>query len=262
MKIKLNYILVFIVSILFYNCEVDNYAPPKAILQGKLMVGDKPLQTQEGYMFELWQPQYTNPNKINVHINQDGEFNALLFDGYYEIIPGGESLNAPWIWSGWENTTAEGIPDTIAFNLSGEKALEVQVIPYYEFKTISFSFEDNYLIAAVEIEKLVNDTDIPDGENATKVLGVALNIGLNVTYDPSSPIASKRGSVNRPVDISSPLELKIDMAKYYSSTYTASNYRKYLFARLSIKTNKSNDVLLFSNVIKVDIPDEVYNLYH
>ena len=259
MRNRVIYIVLIIITLGVNACEIDNYSPPSATFSGRLLNGDKPLYTEAGYMFELWEREkYEDVDKIGVHINQEGEFQSLLFKGKYQFVPNGEFANVPWLWEGWEKVTEDGAADTITVEINGPKKLDIQVRPFFDFSNINFRFDEDILVASYNLSKLVEDAEVPGGSAATRITQVTIHVSPNVFYDVNGLKASSRS-----VDLDEINEVSFAngttslLSDYYAYV---NNRRQYLYARLSVRT-RATSILIFSDIYKVEVPEEVYQKY-
>ena len=63
------------------------------------------------------------------------------------------------------------------------------------------------------------------------------------------------------VSLDETMNLSIPLSSYYSDSYFKNNYRKYIFVRLAMLLKKQSGYYLYSDVYRVDIPDEVYQKF-
>ena len=105
------YILLFVIVVFTAtSCGLDNYDAPQSRLHGKITYNGQTLGlrgTGEAVRLQLYQDGYQLHDNIQVYVDQNGTFEALLFDGEYKLVT--RDRNGPWV-----NTR-----DTIVVNLKG-----------------------------------------------------------------------------------------------------------------------------------------------
>ena len=220
--------LLFLVAF-FGACGIDNYEPPESQLQGKLVYQGEPIHVQSNSVtFELWQSGFGKMTPIEVTVDQDGSYSAMLFDGDYKlIIPGGQG---PFISSA--NT------DSLSVQLRGDMTFDIEVTPFYAIQNPEFSIADSTVTATCALEKVITD------ENAKSIASIELYI-------------SKTQFVNRGTSISSQTINGGDIADLNNITLSAQipeliPSQSYVFARIGIKMNNVED-MLFSAVKKLQL---------
>ena len=240
------------ISLFFFSaCSTDNYDGPETMFTGRLLVVNEPLHiyenpTQEESMFQLYQDGYDKHTAIYVHVNQNGEFSARLFNGEYKMIP--VSQKYLWEWTGWENKKEDGSPDTIRFTLKGNKQMDIQVTPFFKFKNVSARIDGENVTADFQVEQLNSDYEVST---------VYLMANVNRYFGKLSDL---RKSTTK-VSLDETMNLSIPLSSYYSDSYFKNNYRKYIFVRLAMLLKKQSGYYLYSDVYRVDIPDEVYQKF-
>jgi hypothetical protein len=121
--------------------EVDNMDPPTSLLSGRVIATDgEPVGVRipsNTAQLLLWQTDWDveNPNRIEtsipVHLDTSGEFNALLYDGEYEI----EVVNGA---GPWQNLTTR---PTLTVN--GATSFDLEVEPYYTIDEEVITYDPN-----------------------------------------------------------------------------------------------------------------------
>lgn len=100
--------------------ELDNYDAPESTIAGRVVYQGQPIGVaNRTVQLELWEPGFELNQKIPVHVNFDGTFQARVFDGNYELnlLPG----NGPWADD----------PTRIPLQVRGRVDIDVQVTPYF-----------------------------------------------------------------------------------------------------------------------------------
>ncbi|UOQ69800.1 DUF3823 domain-containing protein [Hymenobacter volaticus] len=142
---------------LFMGCAKDNVEPPSSTLTGRIVYQDQVLGLRSNgstdlgnqtTMLELWQRGYQLFTKIPVFVNQDGTFQAKLFDGNYKLVR--SRGNGPWV----DNT------DSIDVQVRGNTVIDVPVTPYFTVTDAAFQRSGNTLTATCRVNRIVAGKDI------------------------------------------------------------------------------------------------------
>lgn len=118
----------------------DNYDPPDSLLTGRVVYQGTPIGVRSnGVELELWQPSYELNEKIRIHVDQDGSFSAMLFDGDYKLnlLTG----NGPWVDS----------PDTTFIKVRGGTEVEFPVTPYYTVENLALQHAGGAVSATFDV---------------------------------------------------------------------------------------------------------------
>ncbi|MDZ7691160.1 MAG: DUF3823 domain-containing protein [Balneolaceae bacterium] len=150
---KIQYIVWLLPLVLFTACSLnnyDNYDEPESRLQGAFLhEGDSVRVSYDNVTFELWQSGFGAESPINVTVDQNGSYSAVLFDGNYRlVVPPGQG---PFIGSG----IGEGGSDTLDVELRGDQQLDIEIMPYYMIRNSQFSNSGNTVSANFEVEQIV-----------------------------------------------------------------------------------------------------------
>ena len=164
---------LLLLSIGLTACQKDNFAPPKATFEGRLVYKGDPILVQTANItdvnnvtdfpvfLELWQAAYGNRSSIRIPVKQDGSFSSLLFDGNYKlIVPNGRG---PFLWK----QTATNTPDSLDINIQGSKTMDIEVIPYYMLRSPQFTIAGRKITGTVNLEKVI--TDAVNGKTVERV---------------------------------------------------------------------------------------------
>jgi len=231
MKIKVCYIIWFALSLGLASCELDNYEAPDSSLKGRIVYNGEPINV--GYdqvYFELWEPGWQEKTPINVVVDQDGSFSALLFNANYKlIIPASQG---PFISNPNDATQS----DTIQVDLNGNQTLDIEVTPYYMIRNPLISGAGRTVSATFGLEKIINDANAKDVEQ------VSLYVNKTFFVDLGNNIAST--NVNG-VDITdmNNIGLSVDVPAITPA-------QNYIYARVGVKISGVED-MLYSPVEKV-----------
>jgi len=145
------YIIFFIVLVLVYSCEIDNYDAPNAELHGTFIDAEtnEPVQSEivQGAVIQIiehgWVQNQTNITQTLV-VKNDGTYrNSMIFPGEYKIsaVQGNFQPIAPI--------------DT--FEIKGSTKLDFVVTPYLRIKDASIVRNENIVTATFKIEKTTSD---------------------------------------------------------------------------------------------------------
>ncbi|KOH45489.1 DUF3823 domain-containing protein [Sunxiuqinia dokdonensis] len=231
-KIKLIILLGVVVGFLT-SCEWDNYDAPGSMLQGNIVYNGEAINVSyNDVIFELWEPGWQLDIPIDVTVDQDGSYSALLFNGTYKlIIP---SAQGPWR----NNVNSTTGSDTVLVNLNGDMNLDIEVEPYYMIRNAQFSASGRDVTATFQAEKIITDAGARDIER------VNLYIGKTQFVDFRGPVASAEIGGG---DIANPSAISMT-ATVPSLTPT----QNYVYARVGLKIAGIED-MVFSSVQKIDL---------
>lgn len=234
MKIKVCYIIWFALSLGLASCELDNYEAPDSSLKGRIVYNGEPINV--GYnevYFELWEPGWQEKTPINVAVDQDGSYSALLFNATYKlIIPASQG---PFM-SHLNDATQS---DTILVNLNGNQTLDIEVTPYYMIRNPQFSSSGRTVSVTFGLEKIINDANAKDVERVSLYVNKTFFVGLGA-YN----IAAKDLNGGDIMDMNN-ISLNVD-APAITPT------QNYVYARIGVKLSGVED-MLFSPVEKVGL---------
>ncbi len=231
-KIKL-IILLGIVAGFLPSCEWDNYDGPESMLQGNIVYNDESINVSyNDVIFQLWEPGWQLDIPIDVTVDQDGSFSALLFDGTYKLIV--PSAQGPWR-NKLNSTTGS---DTILVNLNGDMNLDIEVEPYYMIRNAQFSASGRDVTATFQAEKIITDAGARDIER------VNLYIGKTQFVDFRGPVARAEIGGGDIIDPGA-----ISMTATVPALTPPKNY---VYARVGIKIAGVED-MIFSSVQKIDL---------
>jgi len=232
MKLQL-IIILGILSSFLYSCGLDNYDAPGSVLEGRLVYNGEPINVSyNDVTFQLWEPGWQKKAEINVAVDQDGSYSALLFNANYKlIIP---SNQGPFR----SKPNAESASDTILVNLSGNKVLDIEVEPYYMIRNPLFTVAGRVVTGTFKADKIIT------GVNAKNIEEVAIYVNKTMFVDFRSNVAATTlaGSA-----ITDPNIISLS-----TSVPTLVPTQTYVFVRIGLKIQGIED-LIFSPIVKVNL---------
>lgn len=217
------FVIIWIVTVVFTSCGLDNYDAPQSTLSGKITYNGEALGlrgTGEAVRLQLYQDGYELRDNISVYVKQDGTFQALLFDGEYKLVT--RNQNGPWV-----NTR-----DTIVVNLKGSAQVDVQVTPYFTISGESLKLNGSTLNATFNVNQIVSTAEIDY---------VLLLVSKTSFVDDVSYIARKDFKELK----AGALDLSFDMSG--NSNFTSA---KSLYARVGVRTVGA-DQAIYSKVVQL-----------
>ena len=227
-----NYIVFAAVLCLASACALDNYDAPGQRLTGRLVFNETPINLGKGQVrIQLWESGWQLKKSIDVAVEPDGSFAALLYNGDYKmVIPRGLG---PFV----NSTNSETASDTILLTLRGSQSMDIEVTPYYLINAASFSSNGTTASSTFSVQKIINDANAKDIERVT--------LYLNKTQFVSNGSSLKEISVNGGdiVDLSN-INLSVDLP----SITPAQNY---VYGRVGLKVTGIEN-MIFSPVQRID----------
>lgn len=247
-KRNIFYYMAFIVAFaaMTSSCQKDNFEPPKDQFTGHLVYKGEPIQVkntgdgQGAVYFELWQKGFGKSGAINVYLNQDGSFSALLFNGDYQlVIP---PAQGPFISLTNEKTNS----DTIPVQINGSKSMDIEVLPYYMFGKSAFSIgADSVVKITTSIKQIIKD------DRARDIESVNLYVNRTSFVDEDNNIASGGISGGDITDLNS-IALTAKVPEDISGGNIGVPDQDYFYARVGIKIAGVED-RIFTEVVKVQM---------
>lgn len=234
MKMKFQYILWLLPAVFFTACEKDNYAPPKSKFTGAITYkGDTIRVASRQVNFELWQSGFGKMTPINVSVDQNGIFSALLFEGDYKLdFPSGQG---PFMSDKIDPKTGA---DTMAIHIKGNTSQNIEVMPYYMIRNPQFSLSENKVTATCKLEKIITDA------NAKNVDNVTLYINKTYFVDNNNNIAT--ASINGS-DITDMNDVSL-----HAEIPDMTPVQNYVFVRIGLKIANVED-RIFSPIMKIEL---------
>lgn len=167
MKAKF-YIFICSAILLVTSCSLDNFDEPDAMFSGNIVYDGEAIPVARNQVrFQLWQPGYALTAPIDVAIAQDGSYSSRLFTGDYKLsfVPGQGPFRTP--------------SDTLFFELSGERAMDLEVIPYHMIRNPQFSYTAGTVNASCSVEQIITGADARAVERVTLVINRTLFVDAN-----------------------------------------------------------------------------------
>lgn len=233
MKIKLQYVICFLTGmILLASCKYDNYSPPSSRFTGAIMYKNDSINVSyNDVTFQLWQSGFGKLTPINVTVDQNGSFSALLFNGDYQLIfPAGQG---PFI----SLINAKTNSDTIPVHIQGNTNLEIQVLPYYMIMDPQFSVSDSTVHATCKLEKIITDSLAQDIQSVSLYLSKTL-------FDDSRTSVSTTNINGSDITDMNNIALSATIPAMIPTQH-------YIFARIGVKINNVED-MIFSPVVELE----------
>ena len=232
MKLQL-IIILGVLSSFLYSCGLDNYDSPGSVLEGRLVYNGEPINVSyNDVTFQLWEPGWQKKAEINVAIDQDGSYSALLFNANYKlIIP---SNQGPFR----SKPNAESASDTILVNLSGNKILDIEVEPYYMIRNPIFTVVGRVVTGTFKADKIIT------GVNAKNIEEVAIYVNKTMFVDFRSNVVATTLAGSAITDLNT--------ISLNTSVPTLVPTQTYVFVRIGLKIQGIED-RIFSPIIKVNL---------
>ena len=209
------------------GCELDNFDEPKSEFKGRFVYEGEALQLRgtaydNDCMMYAYQegPEYENRGAINLFVNYDGEFNSLMYDGFYKIVL--RQDRGPWIPR----------QDTIEVNIKGNQILDVEVTPYFLIKDTKIDFQNKVVKVKCKINQVVETASIDRA---------VIYISKTKLVDNVAKIAEKSFTNLNPGEH----EFTFDL-----SDNGVTDAAKFLYARVGVKARQGNDYI-FSEVTQL-----------
>lgn len=210
MKIKNHIYLLFAASVIMLaGCKYDNYTAPSSMLSGTVGYQGQAIGVRSNAVqLELWQRGYQLFTKIPVYVQQDGTFNAILFDGDYKLtyLKG----VGPWVTK----------TDSIAVSVRGNTVVDFPVEPFFIIKSSTFVKNGTNITGTLTLQR-VNTT------NTLEAVRIYLNKGSIV--DANINLANFSIAASAITDITAPITISVTIP----TTLSANDY---LYARVGVKT--------------------------
>lgn len=233
MKIKWHPIILFLAGIvLLSSCAYDNYAPPSSKFSGAILYKNDSINVSyNNVTFQLWQSGFGKLTPINVTVDQNGSFSALLFNGDYKLVfPAGQGPFESLI-------NAKTNSDTISVHIQGNTNLDIQVLPYYMISNSKFSVNDSTVTATCKVEKIINDSTAQD------IQSISLYLSKTVFVDGRTSVSTATVNGSNLTDMNN-----ISLSTRIPAMIPAQHY---IFARIGVRINNVED-MIFSPVVKLE----------
>lgn len=224
---NINSLILILGLFLVTGCELDNFDEPKSEFKGRFVYEGEALQLRgtaydNDCMMYAYQegPEYENRGAINLFVNSDGEFNSLMYDGFYKIVL--RQDRGPWIPR----------QDTIEVNIKGNQILDVEVTPYFLIKDTKIDFQNKMVKVKCKINQVVETASIDRA---------VIYISKTKLVDNVAKIAEKSFTNLNPGEH----EFTFDL-----SDNGVTDAAKFLYARVGVKARQGNDYI-FSEVTQL-----------
>lgn len=224
---NINSLILILGLFLVTGCELDNFDEPKSEFKGRFVYEGEALQLRgtaydNDCMMYAYQegPEYENRGAINLFVNSDGEFNSLMYDGFYKIVL--RQDRGPWIPR----------QDTIEVNIKGNQILDVEVTPYFLIKDTKIDFQNKVVKVKCKINQVVETASIDRA---------VIYISKTKLVDNVAKIAEKSFTNLTPGEH----EFTFDL-----SDNGVTDAAKFLYARVGVKARQGNDYI-FSEVTQL-----------
>lgn len=233
---KIRHIIWLFPLALFTACSLtdyDNYDAPKSTLEGTFHYqGDSIRVSYNNVTFELWQGGFGQESPIDVTVDQNGSYSAVLFDGDYRlVVPPGQG---PFISSG----IGENGSDSLAVQLEGNLRQDIEVLPYYMIRDPQFSVSGRTVSADIELEQIVT------GEDAENLENVELYVSKTRYVDTRTSI-STHTVAGGDIDDMNNISLNTDVPEMTPT-------QDYAFARVGVKVENVED-MMYSPIEKIQL---------
>lgn len=226
---KLKFIFTLLVATaIFASCDWDNYDEPESFLKGTIVYNGEPISVSYNDVnFQLWEPGWELSYPINVVIDQDGTYSALLFNGNYKLV-------FPQAQGPFRTVGA----DTLDIAVNGDMNMDIEVEPYYMIRNAQFSAGGGSLTVTFQAEKIITDADARDIER------VNLYVNKSQFVDFRTNIASTEIGGGDITDENS-ISMSVDVPEITPT-------QNYVYARVGLKVAGRED-MIFSQVQRVDL---------
>lgn len=225
MKFKPYYIILCAFICMLASCSKDTYDPPSSTFSGRIVYNGEPINVAyDQVRFQLWQSGFGKLTPMDVTVKQDGSFSSLLFNGSYKVsFPSGQG---PYMTK--QNGSAK---DTLAIDISGDKTMDIEVLPYYMIRNPQFSISSGKVTGSFKLDKIITDAN---AKNIEKVV-LYLNITQFVSDAGSANITNKVLNGSSITDMNN-ITLDVNVP-------TLTRTQDYIFARIGVKISGVEDML-------------------
>jgi hypothetical protein len=212
-------------------CAYDNYEAPDATFEGSLVYQGTPLNLDaKDVKIELWETGWKKKSKIDVQVNQDGKFSAVLFNGTYKLyIP---QNPVPF-------RTLEDSPDSLLIEINGSREMNIDVTPYYIVKNPVISNTGRMVKASFSLEKIITDAH-------------AKNVDEVFLYVSKSNLVASRNDVGGVVSIKGADITDFNNINLTREIQTFTPDQSYLYARIGVRLS-GVQYLIYSPVQKIQL---------
>lgn len=236
-------------AVLLSGCDgifsIDNWDPPSSNLTGQLHFNGKPVGVRaNSAQLELWQiePAYPIEQKIVVHVDQNGQYSTVIFDGTYEV-------NVLSGSGGWVNN-----PTRRQVVVQGNTVLDIPVQPYYTIENESITYNPNPAPGG----SITATFNVGQHVTSPLVEYVGVYIGNTAIVDRTNKLAiannvveRTRAQVQNQLNTNSPITITVNLPADIHVTPSPER-RNHLHVRIGVKTVGVAEIL-FSDMYKIAI---------
>jgi hypothetical protein len=233
MKQLMQFLTIICLVALMAACnDLDNYDAPNKKFTGNIVYNGQPINVEKGQVrIQLWEIGWDQKEPIDVAVEPDGSFSAVLFNGDYKLVF--PNNDGPFM----KITNSETASDTILLNLRGSTEMDIEVIPYYILKSASYDVSASQLSVDFSIEKIISDANAKDIEYAR----LFINKGQFVSNGNNIRSATINGGDIADLD---DVSLQLDIPAIVPA-------QQYVYARVGLKVAGVED-MIFSPVQKIE----------
>lgn len=232
MKKHITYILMAAILVYLVACKKDNYDAPSTTLSGRIVYAGEAVMVEKGQVrLQLWEPGWGLLAPIDVPIDQDGTFSALLFNGNYKLAF--VRNDGPWM-----TKQSGSAKDTIMLSVQGNQQLDIEVQPFYMIRNAQINAAGGKINASCKIDKIITGGDARNVESVSLYVNKTLFVGANGNYQ----IARKDSTVNGATDMNN-LQLSVNIPGITPG-------QNFVYARIGVKIQGVED-RIFSEVKKI-----------
>ena len=231
MKRILLYGLAVLTGLSTVACQYDNYDEPQSFLKGRIVYKGEPIGVEYNNVnFELYEPGWQLRTPINVTVNQDGNYSALLFNATYKLVF--QPSQGP------VRTIRVNNSDTTVVNLNGSQNLDIEVLPYYMIRTPQVSVTGRRVLGSASLEKIITDA------NARNVERVSLYVSKTSYVDTRTSVATANVT-GAALTTPGSLTMAVDVPAFTPS-------QSFAFARIGVKIVGVED-MIFAPVQRIQL---------
>lgn len=221
-------LVLFLLTVLT-NCGLDNYDPPTSQLSGQIEYKGQPVRLKGTYgaiQLQLYEDGYEFKNPIAIFVDQDGKFEAKLFNGEYKLVT--RDNNGPWVNS----------RDTTIINVNGSTSINFEVTPYFTISNANVALSGDKLTGSCTVNQIVTGKEIDFIKlflNGTSFVDENINLFGGIPANINGP-----GNAMFSFDL---LTLNADQKSALSKL-------KGVYARIGVRT-KGADQAIYSEVFRL-----------
>lgn len=211
------------------NCGLDNYDPPTSQLSGQIEYQGQPVRLKGTYgaiQLQLYEDGYEFKNPIAVFVDQDGKFEATLFDGEYKLVT--RDNNGPWVNS----------RDTTIVKVSGTTSINFEVTPFFTITDANVKLGADQLSGSCTVNQIVAGKEID-----------FIKLFLNGTSFVDENI-NLFGGIPANINTAGNVSFSYDLANLNVNQKSALSKVKGLYARIGVRT-KGADQAIYSEVFRL-----------